>query len=521
VAPAVETAASPCQTSAQKQIMTAGSPVAAVVVRPAEPHAPGPAYPEPSTIVTEHIRAFLSRTPALRTAEGLVVGAALVAGVTGVIFGLRGVAPVLSLGVLYLLAVLPAAVLFGLPVALPVSVASMLAFNFFFLQPVHTLRLRDTENWVALAVYLAVAVVAGQLAARARGRAEDAEQRGREAAFAASVSAMLLEPGFVQDKLTEIGRRAGAVLGVRRARIELESVRRPQPDELALPLVVGQRRIGQVVLDRSATPDPTVLARVLPSLASLLASAVDRERLALKALEAESLRRSDAVKTTILRTLGHDLRSPLTAISAAGEVLEQDAGELPTAERAELVASIRQEAARLGRLVSNLLDLSRLEAGAANPRPELWTVDGLVARALGAVGPASVRVRISLADDLPPLRVDPAQIERALVNLLENALESSSASDPVEVTSERVGGEVVLRVVDHGPGLDARDVERIFEPFERGTGETKQGTGLGLAIAKGFVEANGGRLWAEPVDGRGAVLALALPLADVPARVQA
>jgi two-component system sensor histidine kinase KdpD len=463
----------------------------------------------------------ISRNRALRVVVGLLVGAALVAAATGVIFGLREVAPVLSLGVLYLLAIVPAAVLFGVWVALAVSVASMLAFNFFFLQPVHTLRLRETENWVALAVYLAVAIVVSQLAVRARRRAEDAEQRGREAAFAAEVSAMLLEPGFVQDKLNEIGMQAGAVLGVGRAWIELESVRRPQPDEVAYSLVVGGRRIGQLVLDRSAAPDPVVLARVLPSLASLLASAVDRERLALKALEAESLRRSDAVKTTILRTLGHDLRSPLTAISAAAEVLDQARGELPPSEGAELVASIRHEAARLGRLVSNLLDLSRLEAGAARPRPELWTVDGLVARALGAVGPVSDRVRVSLADELPPLRVDPAQIERALVNLLENALESSSAVDPVEVTSELQGGEVVLRVADHGPGLDSRDVERIFDPFERGTGETKQGTGLGLAIAKGFVEANGGRLWAETSPGSGAVLAFALPPADVPVRVEA
>jgi two-component system, OmpR family, sensor histidine kinase KdpD len=465
-------------------------------------------------------RPLLPRQPALRTGIGLLVGAVLVVAVTGVIFGLREVAPVVSLGVLYLLAVLPAA-MFGLWVALPVSIASMLAFNYFFLEPVHTFRLRDTENWVALAVYLVVAVVVSQLAVRVRRRAEDAEQRGREAAFAAGVSAMLLEPGFVQDKLAEIGVRAAAVLGVDRAWIELESVRRPQPDEVAHPLVVGERRIGQVVLARDAVPSQPVLARVLPSIASLLASAVDRERLALKALEAESLRRSDAVKTTILRTLGHDLRSPLTAISAASEVLDQDDGELPAADRAELVASIRQEAARLGRLVSNLLDLSRLEAGAASPRPELWTVDGLVARALGALGADSSRVHVTLADDLPPLRVDPAQIERALVNLLENALESSSSSDPVDVTSERAGEEVVLRVADHGPGLDAQDVERIFDPFERGTGETKQGTGLGLAIAKGFVEANGGRLWAEPADGRGAVVALALPLAGVPAQVGA
>jgi two-component system sensor histidine kinase KdpD len=447
------------------------------------------------------------------------VGALLIAVATGVVFGLREVAPAISLGVLYLLAVVPTAVLFGLRVALPVSIASMLAFNFFFLQPVHTFRLRDAENWVALVVYLAVAVVVGQLAARARRRADDAEQRGREASFAADVSALLLEPGFVQAKLNGIGARTVAVLGVERVSIELGSVRRPQPDEDAHPLVAGEARIGQLVLAREADPDPAVLARVLPALASLLASAVDRERLALKALEAETLRRSDAVKTTILRTLGHDLRSPLTAISAAGEVLDQD--DLSTSDRAELVASIRLEAARLGRLVANLLDLSRLEAGAASPRPELWTVDGLVARALGSIGAGSERISVSLPDDLPPLRVDPAQIERALVNLLENALESSSASDPVEVTSEQVGAEVVVRVCDHGPGLDPRDADRIFEPFERGTGETKQGTGLGLAIARGFVEANGGRVWAEPVEGRGAVLALALPLADVAAHVEA
>ena len=332
-----------------------------------------------------------ARTPVRLLFSLLTVGA-----VTGAVFALRPVAPVLSLGVLYVFAVLPVAVLWGLAYALPVSLLSMLVFNFLFLPPLHTLALRDSENWVALAVYLVTAVVVSELATLSRGRA---------------------------------------------------------------------------------------------------------------AVEAESLRRSDAVKTTILRTLGHDLRSPLTAISAAGEVLEQ---ELPAAERAELVASIRQEAARLGRLVSNLLDLSRLEAGAATPRPELWTVDGLVARALGALGARSARVQVSLPDDSATLRVDPAQIERALVNLLENALESSSPSDPVEVSSERAEGEVVLRVADHGPGLDVRDVDRIFEPFERGTGEAKQGTGLGLAIAKGFVEANGGRLWAEQVQGRGAVLALAL-----------
>ena len=246
---------------------------------------------------------------------------------------------------LYLLAVLPVAIFWGHRYALPVAVASMLAFNFFFLAPVHTLRLRESENWVALAVYLTTAVVVSELASRGRRRADDAEQRRREAAFAAEVSAALLEARPVQSRLTEIGGRIAQVLGARAARIELDSVRRPDPGETAHALQAGGRRVGTVFLDAAASPDPAVLERVLGSLAALLAYAADRERLGRKAVEAEALRRSDAVKTTILRTLSHDLRSPLTAIRAAAELLH--AGEVSEAERAELVATVRTEAERL------------------------------------------------------------------------------------------------------------------------------------------------------------------------------
>src|SRR5256714_8175054 len=239
--------------------------------------------------------------------------------VTGAIFALRPVAPVVSLGVLYLLAVLPVAIFWGHRYALPVAVASLLAFNFFFLEPVHTLRLRDSENWVALAVYLTTAVVVSELAARGRRRADDAERRRREAALAAEVPAALLGATRVQSGLAEIGGRVGQVLRARTARIELDAVRRPDPGETAHPLEVGRRRVGTVFLDAATSPDPAVLERVLGSLAALLAYAADRERLGRKAVEAEALRRSDAVKTTILRTLSHDLRSPLTTIRAPPE----------------------------------------------------------------------------------------------------------------------------------------------------------------------------------------------------------
>jgi two-component system, OmpR family, sensor histidine kinase KdpD len=449
---------------------------------------------------------------------GIVVSIGLLALVTGAIFALRPLAPVLSLGVLYLFAVLPVAVLYGLAYAIPVAVASMLAFNWFFLPPHHTFELRESENWVALAVYLMTAIVVSELAAGARRRASEARQREREATFAADVSALLLEAGPVQDKLRRIADRAAGVLGTSGARIEVESLRRPESGEIALELLAGVRRVGRLFLRSGDYADPARAERVLPTLASLLASAIDRERLALRAVEAEALRRSDALKTAILRTLSHDLRSPITAISAAGELLEGDRGALSADERSELAASIRLEADRLHRLVSNLLDISRLEVGAAHPRPELWTVDGLVARALNALGDDAARVAVSLPAELPTLRVDAAQIERVLVNVLENALRSSSPTDDVEILGAREGDELVVRVVDHGPGLARTDLERLFEPFERG-GTTGDGPGLGLAIAKGFAEANGGRLWAESAPGEGATFALSLPAADMPARV--
>jgi K+-sensing histidine kinase KdpD len=351
--------------------------------------------------------------------NGVIVSVVAVAAVTGAIYGLRTVAPVLSLGVLYVFAVLPVAIGWGLLFAVPVSIASMLAFNFFFLPPVHTFALRDSENWFALAVYLVTGVVVSELAARARRRAVEAEEREREAA-----------------------------------------------------------------------------------------------KLAEKTVEAEALRRSDAAKTALLRAVSHDLRSPLTAIKAATEGLESTAFRLGSAERAELLAAIRLEAERLDRLVANLLDLSRLEVGAVNANPELWSVDELVGRALDALGLDATRVTVSLPEQVPLVEVDAGQIERALVNLLENALKFSSPEDRVSVSVDAGEGEVIVAVRDQGSGLRREDLESIFEPFQRGSaGSGRAGAGLGLAIVRGFAQANGGRVWAES-EGHGATFFLALPTVE-------
>jgi two-component system sensor histidine kinase KdpD len=347
-----------------------------------------------------------------------VIGPALALGAaTLLVYLLKPVAPVLSLGVVYTLAVLATAVLWGLAPAVVVSVASMVVFNFLFLPPVHTLTLADGRNWAALAVYVVTGVVASELTTRARRRAAEAEQREREAALIADAAAAILQ----QAPLEEIRQRADDVI---------------------------------------ARGDASARERFDAAFAALV--------------EAEAVRRSDTIKTAILHTVSHDLRTPLASIRAAIDGLELDLSEH---DRAALLETMRVEAERLSRLIDNVLDLSRLEAGLAVPHPELWPVADLLEQAAGqSSNPA--RIAIEVEDGLPALEVDAVQLERALANLLENALKFSDGD--VTLRAARADGRILVDVVDLG-GLAG-----------------PAGLGLGLSIARGFVTANGGNLVVEP-----------------------
>ena len=193
----------------------------------------------------------------------------------------------------------------------------MLAFNWFFLPPVHTFTLADSENWFALAVYLATAVVVSELAARARRRAAAAEQRERESALLAELATELLRGRELEEELDEVASRAAEVLGVQKAWIELGPARRPPRGTSPHPLEVADRAVGTIYMPEGADPNVAARHRFLPALAALLAVAVERDRLEREALEAEALRRSDLVKTALLRAVSHDLRSPLTGIRTA------------------------------------------------------------------------------------------------------------------------------------------------------------------------------------------------------------
>jgi two-component system sensor histidine kinase KdpD len=376
---------------------------------------------------------------------------AAVAAATGLVYALKPIAPVLSLGVLYTLAVLAGAVAFGAVYAVAVAFASMLAFNFLFLPPVHTLTLADARNWTALAVYLATAVVSSNLATSARRRAAEAEQRERESALLADASAAVLR----EDPLDEIRARADEVLA----------------------------RGGELAH-----------ARFEAAIAALVALAEERR-------DAEAVRRSDAIKTVILQTVSHDFRTPIATISAAVGGLQDAALTLTEADRAELLETISAEVSRLSRLVENVLDLSRLQAGAAAPHVELWDVDDLLAQAVGEVGEPG-RVRVSAGGELPPVAVDAAQIQRVIVNLLENALKFSTVE--VEVHASLEADAILVDVLDRGFGIDAAP-------------SSQRGLGLGLAIARGFAEVNGCSVQLTPRAGGGTSARLTLPAQPLPA----
>lgn len=247
------------------------------------------------------------------------------------------------------------------------------------------------------------------------------------------------------------------------------------------------------------------------ALAELAELGRERDRMQAEAIEAGALRRSDELKTSLLRSVSHDLRTPLTSIIAAGAAL--DSPSIDAAERRELSDAVVEQGQRLSRLVENLLDVSRLQTGHAAPRREPVELTGLLEAARHSIGARGEAVRLALDAELPALSADPTQLERAFANLLDNAVVHGEGQ-PVLVRSRLVGPRVVVRVVDRGPGIPEAERERIFEPFYRSDpGAGSGGSGLGLAIAKGFIEANGGEIGVESLPGQGSsfVVSFAAP----------
>jgi two-component system sensor histidine kinase KdpD len=442
---------------------------------------------------------------------GALAALALVTFETLVLYPLDEVAEPISLGVVFLLGVVLISIVWGAALGIAVSLLSALAFNFFHIPPTGRFTIAEAENWVALGVFLVVALVASSVAEAARLRAQEADQRGREAALAAELARVLLGAPDLSGALGPAAQRIAEAFDLRSCRLVLDAVGGDERTA-AIPLTRGEERLGTLLVPRDREPAG---AAVRPALQALLAAALEREALTLEVVETRALRRSDEIKTAVLRAVSHDLRSPLTAIVASAEALASPA--LEEDERRELAAGVTSESARLARLIDKLLELSRLQAGAAEPHRDWCSVEEVLREAMESAGLAPDRVRLVVDRDLPLILADAGQLERAFANLLENAARYS-AGQPISVRARVTGGRLMVRVVDRGPGVTRADQERIFEPFFRAGKGRGAGSGLGLAIVRGFVEANGGHVHVESLPGQGASFVVELPLPEaVPA----
>jgi two-component system, OmpR family, sensor histidine kinase KdpD len=423
------------------------------------------------------------------------------------------------LSVVYLPAVLLVSAYWGLGLGLATALLSAAAFNFFHLPPVGRFTIADSRNWVALLAFTVVAVAMSTIAEAARSRAVEAERRRAEADLTAALARELLGGSETAGALATAARRMAVALGLTSASIELGIAHGDERRQAFALRGADGAQIATLLVPRelNGEAEERLEAYLVPALGALVAIALRRDALQAEAVETAALRRSDDVKTAVLRAVSHDLRTPVTAIVAAGHALGSDS--LSAGERTELSAAVVQEGQQLAALVDKLLDLSRLQAGRAEPRRDWVSLEDVVLAARDGLAHAGGEVRISIDPDVPPIRADAAHLERAFANLLENALRYSGGF-PVSVHVRRSGSRVVVRVVDQGPGIGPAERARIFEPFYRippspaTSGEPWSGSGLGLAIAKGFVEANGGTISVDSLPGQGSSFVVSLPIEE-------
>jgi two-component system sensor histidine kinase KdpD len=399
---------------------------------------------------------------------------------------------------LVLSVVVATALLGGLRPAVPAALAGALSLNYFFTPPLHELRVERPQDLLVLGVYLAVAVSVSLVVDLAARRTAEAARAKAEAEALSSVAGASLAE---QETLPAVLERVRTVFGASQVTLEdelgvvLAAVGEPGPDESEQRLPAGRAQL--------VVRGPALFAedrRVLAAFAEAAATALAGRRLAEQAATAEAV---DRLRTALLAAVGHDLRTPLAGVKAAVSSLRAQDVTWTEEERAELLATIDESADRLGSLVANLLDASRLRAGSLSVSLAPVGLDEVVAAALVSL-PGRERVRVEVPESLPPVLADAGLLERVVANLVENSLRH----DPGQVLVSGAPG--CVRVIDHGPGIV--DTAGAFAPFQRLGDRSPGGVGLGLAVAKGFVEAMGGTL--EPSETEGGGLTMTVELAS-------
>jgi two-component system, OmpR family, sensor histidine kinase KdpD len=461
-----------------------------------------------------------------------------------------------NVDLVFLTAIVAVAVRLGLLPSLLASFASAVAYNFFFLPPIYTLTITDPANVVAFGLFTLVAVIVSSVAARGRTQASAATERARVTESLYSFSRKLAGAGTLDDVLWATAYQTALMLKVRVVLLLPENgsiaVRAGYPPEdtlddadlaaakwawendraagrgsdtlpgakrLFLPMHTGRGAIGVIGIDSDKagplfTPDQR---RLLDALRDQGALAIERVRLVEEMDRVERVAETERLRSALLTSISHDLKTPLAAVLGAAGALRDMGGKLSDIEKVDLLATIIDESERLNRFIANLLDMTKLESGAVSPNVALHDVGEIVGSALRRAGRilSHHRVELELAPDLPMLELDAVLFEQALFNLLDNAAKYAPTESTIRIQSWRTADTVCLRVLDEGSGIPAGDLEHIFDKFYRvqKTDQVRAGTGLGLAISRGFVEAMHGTIVAaNRIDRSGAAFTIALPI---------
>ncbi|MEN8652455.1 ATP-binding protein [Streptomyces sp. 21So2-11] len=417
---------------------------------------------------------------------------------------------------LFLFLTVVAALLGGLLPALASAAVGSLLLNYYFTPPIHNLTISDPKNIVAIVVFFAVAVAVASVVDLAARRTHQAARLRAESEILSFLAGNVLRGETTLDALLERVRETFAMDSV--ALLERASDIDPwtcagsvgpkplgRPEDADVDVPVGDN----LALALSGRVLPAEDRRVLAAFAAQAAVVLDRQRLVGQAEEARRSSEGNRIRTALLAAVSHDLRTPLASIKAAVTSLRSDDVAWSDEDEAELLASIEEGADRLDALVGNLLDMSRLQTGTVTPLIRETDLDEVVPMAL--VGVPAESVYLDIPESLPMVAVDRGLLERAVANIVENAVKYSPDATPVSVAASALGARVELRVTDRGPGVPDDGKERIFEAFQRyGDAPRGSGVGLGLAVARGFVESMGGTLTAEDTPGGGMTMVLTL-----------
>jgi len=475
-----------------------------------------------------------------RKLAGYVLAAALSLVLTVALASLRSGLNLTSDVLMFLVAVILVALVGGFAPAVLAGIVGSLLLNYYFTPPIHQWTIAQANNALALGVFVIVALLVSSVVDTAARRTKQAARANAESELLTTTAGSVLrgqqglsalldraKEAFGMDSVTLLERTspdgqqpAGGTAAESRgmsgswhvvASRGEPAVTRPEEADVEVPVA---DTLSLALRGRSL---PATDRRVLGAFASYAAVALDQQRLAAEAQAAKPIAAADRMRTALLAAVSHDLRTPLASAKAAVTSLRSADVNWAAEDRDELLATADESLDQLTHLVDNLLDMSRLQAGALSLFPRPAGLEEIVSRALDNLDPAARGITVDIPESLPEINVDPAILERVIVNLTENALRYSPPATPPRLTASALGDRVELRVVDRGPGIPERDRNRMFVPFQRlGDTDNTTGVGLGLALSLGLTEAMGGTLTAEDTPGGGLTMTISVPVAPEP-----